>query len=78
MRLLADEGVVSGESGACTVGALVALVSRHGDLHPGTDDVVLVLSTEGATDPPHYRVVVGRTAEQVAVSGRRDPAEQGA
>ncbi len=30
MRLLADQGVVSGESGACTVGALVALAAGAG------------------------------------------------
>ena len=29
MRLLADHGVVSGESGACTVGALAALAARR-------------------------------------------------
>ena len=69
MRLLADEGVVSGESGACTVGALVALAGgagRDAGLELRADDVVLVLSTEGATDPAFYRATVGRTPEDVA------------
>jgi diaminopropionate ammonia-lyase len=69
MRLLAAEGVVSGESGACTVGALAALSAGAGheaglDLAP--DAVVLALSTEGATDPPFYRSAVGRTPAEVA------------
>ncbi len=69
MRRLAEHGVVSGESGACTVGLLAALAAGAGhaaglDLDPTA--VVLVLSTEGATDPAFYRDVVGRSAEEVA------------
>ena len=68
MRLLAAAGIVSGESGAATVGALAALrASTEGPtIGPGT--VVLALSTEGATDPPHYEATVGRTAAEVAAS----------
>jgi diaminopropionate ammonia-lyase len=69
MRLLADEGVVSGESGASTVGALVALAAgagRSAGLELHADDVVLVLSTEGATDPAFYEATVGRSPEDVA------------
>lgn len=69
MRRLADQGVVSGESGACTVGALVALAGGAGraeGLTLGPDAVVLVLSTEGATDPAFYQSVVGRPPEEVA------------
>jgi diaminopropionate ammonia-lyase len=82
MRLLADEGVVSGESGACTVGAVAALAEGAGHeagLEIGRGDVVLVLSTEGATDPEFYEATVGRTPEDVA--GDRagvDAGEQGA
>ena len=82
MRLLAEQGLVSGESGACTVGALVALAAGAGQpagLELGRDDVVLVLSTEGATDPAFYEATVGRSVEDVA-SGRArlDASEQGA
>ena len=69
MRLLADQGVVSGESGAATVGALAALAAgagRRAGLELAPDDDVLVLSTEGATDPPYYQSVVGRTPAEVA------------
>ena len=80
MRLLAEQGVVSGESGACTVGALVALVAGEGQvagLELRADDVVLVLSTEGATDPAFYEATVGRTPAQVAASGDLDTAAKG-
>jgi diaminopropionate ammonia-lyase len=66
---LADRGVVSGESGAATVGALAALAAGAGadaGLTLSPDDVVLVLSTEGATDPDFYEATVGRPAHQVA------------
>jgi len=69
MRLLADRGIVSGESGACTVGALAALAAGAGaaaGLVVGPEATVLVLSTEGATDPPYYESVVGRTPAAVA------------
>ena len=69
MRLLADHGVVSGESGAATVGALAALAAGGGGpagLELSPEDVVLVLSTEGATDPDFYEATVGRPAHQVA------------
>jgi diaminopropionate ammonia-lyase len=69
MRRLANHGVVSGESGAATVGALEALAAGAGaeaGLTLTSDDVVLVLSTEGATDPEFYQATVGRPAHQVA------------
>jgi diaminopropionate ammonia-lyase len=71
MRLLATAGIVSGESGAATVGALSALLSAAASAQAagpaiGPDTVVLALSTEGATDPPHYAQVVGRTPAEVA------------
>jgi len=74
MRLLADEGVVSGESGACTVGALAALAAGAGaaeGLVLDPDAVVLVLSTEGATDPAYYEQVVGRSPAEVRSSHAR-------
>lgn len=60
MKALADAGVVAGETGAATTGALLAL---SGQLDPS--DRVLVLCTEGATDPDAYRQIVGRAPETV-------------
>jgi len=60
MRALADEGIVSGESGACTIGLLLS-----GALALPPDATVLALSTEGATDPAFYEQVVGRAPAQV-------------
>ena len=65
MRALAEEGIVAGESGAAGVGGLIAL-REHGSsddvdvagLRPGA--CVLLVNTEGATDPANYRRVVGR------------------
>jgi len=69
MRLLAEPaegwpGVVSGESGAVTAGLLAALARGEGflkearalELDPGSR--ILLLSTEGDTDPLSYRSVV--------------------
>ncbi|MGB4136706.1 MAG: diaminopropionate ammonia-lyase [Microbacterium sp.] len=54
MRALAAEGVVAGESGAAGLaGLLVAADSL------GPDDVVLVVNTEGATDPLTYERIIG-------------------
>ena len=47
MRALAEEGIVSGESGAAGVAALLACPPAEGTR-------ALVLSTEGATDPDNY------------------------
>ncbi len=61
-----DPVVIAGESGAASVGGLLAL-HGHGALAPvrhhlGLDATtrVLVWSTEGATDPDHWAEVVGR------------------
>lgn len=61
MRTLAEHGVESGETGAAALAALVEW-SRTGSGVPyGADDVVVVLSTEGATDPVSYRRIVDPT-----------------
>lgn len=81
MRLLARAGIVSGESGAAGLAGLLELVAS-----PDTADVrellglgsstnVLVISTEGATDPTAYRAIVGRNAEDVASDDPRHPAD---
>ena len=59
-----DPRVISGESGAASLGFLYALM-RGEELSPlreklkiGKDSRVLLFSTEGATDPENYRKVV--------------------
>lgn len=69
MRRLADVGVVSGETGAAGLAGLMAALEdeelrRALDLNKQTR--VLVISTEGATDPGAYEAIVGRPASAVA------------
>lgn len=52
MRVLAAEGLVSGESGAAGLAGLLVFGDAIG---LGPTDRVLVFSTEGATDPASYR-----------------------
>ena len=60
MRLLAADGIVSGESGAA---GLAGLLAFRAELSLASTDEVLVVSTEGATDPVGYaRVVQTATA----------------
>jgi diaminopropionate ammonia-lyase len=56
MRAMADSGIVAGESGAAGLAGLMALVDADGGLDP--DACVLVVNTEGATDPVNYRRVL--------------------
>jgi diaminopropionate ammonia-lyase len=73
MRRLADAGIVSGESGAAGLAGLLAAVA-----HPTARDAlgldgsarVLLLNTEGATDPVGYHEIVGRSPEQVLETER--------
>jgi diaminopropionate ammonia-lyase len=62
MRALARAGVVSGETGAAGVACLLELLD-HPDARKrlGVDGTttVLLLSTEGATDPVAYEAIVG-------------------
>lgn len=69
MRLLADQGIVAGESGvAGLAGFLLAAAdpAARAALGLGPDSLVLLFSTEGATDPALYARLVGRTAAEVA------------
>ena len=61
MRGLAAAGVEAGESGAAGLAGLAAAVGRGlgPDLGLTSDATVLLLCTEGATDPEAYRQVVG-------------------
>lgn len=69
MRGLADAGVVSGESGAAGLAGLLEIAAGRSAAHLKTEvgltagASVLVISTEGATDPDAYRAIVGRDAE---------------
>jgi diaminopropionate ammonia-lyase len=70
MRWLADEGIVSGETGAAALAGLAALVEAGAAATSlGPDSTVLVLSTEGATDEAHYDELVGRASSEVARAG---------
>jgi diaminopropionate ammonia-lyase len=65
MRELAAADLVSGESGAAGLAGLLALLTgpgaaaRRADLGVDESSSVLVISTEGATDPESYRLIVG-------------------
>jgi len=57
-----DEPIVSGESGSVTLGLLLGILERDdlkNLLRLGKDSVILLLNTEGDTDPEGYRRVVG-------------------
>jgi diaminopropionate ammonia-lyase len=69
MRLLAspvngDKAIISGESGAVTTGLLAELMSNQDlrkladSLSLGPDSKILLISTEGDTDPINYRRIV--------------------
>ena len=68
MRDLADQRIVSGESGAAAIAGF-----RHAAFDPamreqlclGPQSRVVCLSTEGATDPSIYQQIVGRSADAV-------------
>ena len=61
-----DELIVSGESGAVTTGLLVALMENTNNrdlvkkLSLGPESKILLISTEGATDPENYHRVISQ------------------
>lgn len=75
MQLLAAEGIVSGESGASGLGGLLEVLTgstaeeSRRSLGVDGDSSVLVISTEGATDPQVYRQIVGAAHENVSAGG---------
>lgn len=79
MRLLADPPagdppIVGGESGVAGLAAFL-LASRDAEAREqlGLDDasVVMVIGSEGDTDPETYRDIVGRSGDEVrAAAGR--------
>ena len=62
MRLLASEQIEAGETGsAALAGALAVAASPERDAIGFTADAtVLLLCTEGVTDPVNYEKIVGR------------------
>lgn len=66
IRLLALAGLTSGESGAAGAGGLLELFAgafteqARANLGVTSDSTVLVISTEGATDPAVYARIVRR------------------
>ncbi|HDZ12631.1 MAG TPA: pyridoxal-phosphate dependent enzyme [Bacteroidetes bacterium] len=69
MRLYAEEGIVSGESGASGLAALLALMSSktmrtaREKLGLGRQSRVLLINTEGDTDPERYRKIVDKAGK---------------
>lgn len=60
MHLLAADGIVAGECGGAGIGGLIAWTERFGGSLAGKS--VLVISTEGMTDPEAYHRIVGQPA----------------
>jgi diaminopropionate ammonia-lyase len=61
MRALADAGLDAGETGAAALAGLLALVDEHRTELPVPDTAtVLLLVTEGVTDPANFQRIVGR------------------
>jgi diaminopropionate ammonia-lyase len=62
--LAGDDRVISGESGAVTLGLLINLLKQPDleplkkDLNINSDARILLFSTEGDTDPEMYRKIV--------------------
>ncbi len=68
MRGLADVGIVAGETGAASLAGLEVVLGDEAWLQSVPDlaeATVLLVVTEGATDPDHYREVVGRGSETI-------------
>jgi diaminopropionate ammonia-lyase len=69
MRLLAQYGVVAGETGAAGLGGLLELLTgqqaaeTRAALSITPDTRALLISTEGATDPDAYARIVGQPAD---------------
>ena len=60
--------IVAGETGGAGLAALLAVQDRadlRAQLEFDVDSRVLLLGSEGDTDPEIYRSIVGRTAEEL-------------
>lgn len=58
-----EPSVTAGESGAVTAGLLVEMAKAGAPIPLGPDSVILLVNTEGATDPENYQRIVGNPAE---------------
>ena len=76
MRIMAtplkgDPMIISGESGAVTLGALYQLLTLPGNeelkqyLNINHDSNILFINTEGNTDPKSFRQIIWDGADQV-------------
>ena len=71
MKRLSARNIVSGESGAATLAAFAAICSDEKTKQlTGIDENsrILLISTEGATDPYIYKKLVGKDAEEIITS----------
>ena len=72
-----DPFIVSGESGAVTLGALMYVAEHEGladlkrKMQIGPDSQILLINTEGNTDPDHFRRVVWEGGDPVPREFRR-------
>jgi diaminopropionate ammonia-lyase len=75
--LAGDPFIVSGESGAVTLGALTFIAEdpHYADLKEhlglGPDSQVLLINSEGNTDPDYFRRVVWEGANSVPADYRK-------
>jgi diaminopropionate ammonia-lyase len=78
MRLLAEDGIVAGETGAAGLAGMLRLQEAAdagqlpAELRPRSNTRVLLLCTEGATDPEAYRQLTGSSPEKAAAARPRD------
>lgn len=66
LRDLAELGFDCGECGAATLAGLTAVVGHAPELGPGS--TVVLLCTEGVTDPANFRQIVGRDPRHASVA----------
>ena len=72
-----DPFIVSGESGAVTLGALMYVAEHEGladlkrKMQLGPESQILLINTEGNTDPDHFRRVVWEGGDPVPREFRR-------
>jgi diaminopropionate ammonia-lyase len=68
---LSKEGIAAGETGAAALGGLESAIGADTDgvLGLGDDASVLILITEGPTDPESFERIVGSSPELVRVPG---------
>jgi diaminopropionate ammonia-lyase len=67
LRDLAELGFDCGECGAATLAGLISVVGHVPEV--GGDATVVLLCTEGVTDPENFRRIVGRDPHEVALAG---------